>query len=587
MLTSAHARPASSDLSFFSTSRSSKPVASTVSTVVVTTRIARRPAPTPIALTAPPDSSPAPAAAPSRKRKSPSTPSLASAALSRDVKRLRATPSGDKPRKRVASSSKSSSKSSSRASSRQNTQAPSPEPIYRSCRSRSTSLFPNPDQASTPINRAWLTDADGAAGSRYASSEAVVKRLMRTYKAYFTNPSDPNDKSFEPHPTDYPVAELEYPNSNATERFVLLAPKDKDHYNPILCLEKTLYTMIECYLTPEQQSLFGSIPNDSLVEAPSPPPSPSPSPPNSYASTSSSSSSRSNASLSSLTSLSSSGSRPHTPSPLKPQVNYLRALQRAIHIRDGPLFVMTLSAINSLLRMLKYPKLPFDPFSSTPRNAFLDTVDSWATNGTGLPQKVLFRIIEENYQRSVGPHVASLKNYEAFSSTVYGELMPSFVHEMIRQVGLKEDSLFLDLGSGVGNVVLQASFETGCRSFGVELMPAPATVAQKQLEQFKIRCRMWGLKLGEVELEQGDMLTSQRVTELLPKADVVLVDNKVFEESLNMALRPKFLDLKEGAIVVSLSPFVPTLNARMTERNVSLVCCLILFCVLTRISATG
>lgn len=29
-------------------------------------------------------------------------------------------------------------------------------------------------------------------------------------------------------------------------RFILLAPKDKDHYNPIMDVEKTLYTIIEC-----------------------------------------------------------------------------------------------------------------------------------------------------------------------------------------------------------------------------------------------------------------------------------------------------------------------------------------------------
>jgi H3 lysine-79-specific histone-lysine N-methyltransferase len=36
---------------------------------------------------------------------------------------------------------------------------------------------------------------------------------------------------------------------------------------------------------------------------------------------------------------------------------------------------------------------------------------------------------------------------------------------------------------------------------------------------------------------------------------------------VNECIRPKFLDLKEGAIVVSLKPFVPV-NARLTERNV-------------------
>jgi hypothetical protein len=38
---------------------------------------------------------------------------------------------------------------------------------------------------------------------------------------------------------------------------------------------------------------------------------------------------------------------------------------------------------------------------------------------------------------------------------------------------------------------------------------------------------------------------------------------------VNEALRTRFLDLKEGAIVVSLKPFVSSLNARVTERNVS------------------
>ena len=36
----------------------------------------------------------------------------------------------------------------------------------------------------------------------------------------FKNPSDPNDISFEVHPENYPVAELEYPNTGAKERFV-------------------------------------------------------------------------------------------------------------------------------------------------------------------------------------------------------------------------------------------------------------------------------------------------------------------------------------------------------------------------------
>lgn len=187
--------------------------------------------------------------------------------------------------------------------------------------------------------------------------------------------------------------------------------------------------------------------------------------------------------------------------------------------------------VNAALHEIKYPPLPPDPYADAPPppNPMMVTVGNWTQ--TGMPEKVLMRIIEENYQRAVGPNVPSLKQYEAFSSTVYGELMPSLAHEMISITDLHEGSLFLDLGSGVGNVVVQASLQTGCKSYGIELMLHPARVARDMVQQMKIRCRMWGVNVGEMELEEGDMLQSKRVDELISKADVVLVDNKVFEES--------------------------------------------------------
>ena len=51
--------------------------------------------------------------------------------------------------------------------------------------------------------------------------------------------------SWEPHPTNYPVAELEYPNTGASERFILLVPKDPQHYDPIMCLESSLHAIIK------------------------------------------------------------------------------------------------------------------------------------------------------------------------------------------------------------------------------------------------------------------------------------------------------------------------------------------------------
>ena len=264
------------------------------------------------------------------------------------------------------------------------------------------------------------------------------------------------------------------------------------------------------YVPPNLQHIFGPIPTATLSDVVSPPASPSPSPPHSNASSSS---------LSSTSSTSSTIDR----------IPLLRAVQRAINTQDGPLFLLAMDHVNAALHAIKYPAVPTDPFAPAPPNPLMDTVERWTD--TGLPDKVLMRIIEENYQRTVGPNVPYLRQYAAFSSTVYGELMPSLAREMIAVTGLTADSLFLDLGSGVANVVVQASLQTGCTSYGIELMPHPARVAEDVVRQMQTRCRMWGVRVGAMELEEGDILKSARMDALLAKADVVLVDNKVFEQS--------------------------------------------------------
>jgi len=312
-------------------------------------------------------------------------------------------------------------------------------------------------------------------------------------------------------------------------RFILLAPKDKDHYDPILCLKQSLLAIVERlsarallvghfhnplfsadYLTPEQRSLFGTLPSNNLLATDDDDRTRSPTPSNGESQT---------FRLPPLACL-----EAHPPS-----VNYLKTLQRAITRQNGPLFVKTMTSINAILRVLKYPPLPDDPVVAPGENALKEYVKTWSP--TGMPKGVCLRLIEETYQRCVGPHVHTLRNYEAFSSETYGELMPSLVSDVIRHTGLRESSLFLDLGCGVGNVVLQASLQTGCRSFGIEIMPAPAGMARDQLEELKTRTKMWGVNMGEVELEEGDMLKSERVARLMSEADVVLINNKVFKES--------------------------------------------------------
>ena len=95
--------------------------------------------------------------------------------------------------------------------------------------------------------------------------------------------------------------------------------------------------------------------------------------------------------------------------------------------------------------------------------------------------------------------------------------------KIIDQTNLGPDSLFVDLGSGVGNCVLQAALQAGCKSYGFELLPVPSHCARLQVEEIKKRWAMWGL-VGNPELEvhECDFRFNPDVTKRLHKADVVV-----------------------------------------------------------------
>ncbi|KAJ7138776.1 histone methylation DOT1, partial [Mycena crocata] len=191
------------------------------------------------------------------------------------------------------------------------------------------------------------------------------------------------------------------------------------------------------------------------------------------------------------------------------------------------------------------------------------SVQQWTI--TGIPKKVLFRILRETYERSVqsSNHRLNL-DYKPFSNHVYGELGIKLLYDIFQLTQLTERSLFMDLGCGIGNTVIQASLQTGCQTYGIEIGDEPSRIGRILKAQFQTRCRMWGVQTREIELEQGDMLLSDRVAALIPQADVVLINNYMFDKACELKLN----SLKNGAYVVSLQPFGTSVHARIGEREV-------------------
>lgn len=181
-----------------------------------------------------------------------------------------------------------------------------------------------------------------------------------------------------------------------------------------------------------------------------------------------------------------------------------------------------------------------------------------------IPLPLTERLLSQTYVRTISPSTDLLKKYTTGSDNTYGELKPIFCSQIFAETALTSDKVFLDLGSGVGNVVIQAALETGAECWGIESVRDWHDLAQVQAREFAARSALWGLSAGSVNLLCADFLNCAALSTLLPRADVIIVNNFKFSSATNDNLKTLFLDLKEGAKVVSLRSFV---SGELKERN--------------------
>lgn len=174
-----------------------------------------------------------------------------------------------------------------------------------------------------------------------------------------------------------------------------------------------------------------------------------------------------------------------------------------------------------------------------------------------LSENLINHILTQVYDRVVTPKVDILKKYDNGTDNVYGEMNRSFVRQALCQnLQMKSDQVFVDLGSGVGNVTLQAALEIGCESWGCEMMDGPAELAKAQHSEFRARCKLWGIQPGRIRFVHGDFTKEESIKDVLKRADTVLANNFAFTPQLNDTLKIMFLDLKEDCKLVSLKNFV-------------------------------
>jgi H3 lysine-79-specific histone-lysine N-methyltransferase len=225
---------------------------------------------------------------------------------------------------------------------------------------------------------------------------------------------------------------------------------------------------------------------------------------------------------------------------LDPNTGIYRRLEKSKNTKDGKGFKAALAEYNE--QLLAFQK----------KGVIVKNLDKMRS----VPRELVEFILDQVYDRTVAPKVELLAKYENGTDNVYGELLHPFISDIFERTKLTSDMVFVDLGSGVGNVTLQAALEKGCESWGCEMMENACNLAEAQKKEFTARCRLWGIAPGEVHLERGDFRKSEKTLEALKRADVVLVNNQAFTSQLNDHLVNIFLDLKIGCKIVSLKTFV-------------------------------
>lgn len=94
---------------------------------------------------------------------------------------------------------------------------------------------------------------------------------------------------------------------------------------------------------------------------------------------------------------------------------------------------------------------------------------------------LLKHIIQKAYNHAVSDP-DKLNNYVAFSPEVYGETSFEFIAQMITEVDLRSTDQFIDLGSGVGQVVMQVAAMTDVKiCYGIEKADTPVKYAEVSL----------------------------------------------------------------------------------------------------------
>ncbi|GMT36915.1 hypothetical protein PFISCL1PPCAC_28212, partial [Pristionchus fissidentatus] len=164
--------------------------------------------------------------------------------------------------------------------------------------------------------------------------------------------------------------------------------------------------------------------------------------------------------------------------------------------------------------------------------------------------------------RAVGNAAALNKCYDAFSSMTYGETSYSQMCMILDKLEINESDTFVDLGSGVGNVVtLAAAYTRVKRAVGIEINALPALKAEFMTTEFKKMSAWYGKKCRPFELIKGDFTHPSHYDLLTKEASIIFLNNYMFDEVLMHKIRELIKKMADGIRIICTKSLLEERNA--------------------------
>ncbi|GMT03740.1 hypothetical protein PENTCL1PPCAC_25914, partial [Pristionchus entomophagus] len=141
--------------------------------------------------------------------------------------------------------------------------------------------------------------------------------------------------------------------------------------------------------------------------------------------------------------------------------------------------------------------------------------------------------------------------YKGFSSFTYGETTPDQLEIIFNRLKMTEKDVFVDLGSGVGNVVTYAAGYTQAKScVGIEVNAVPAQFATNMKKEFENMMSWYGKECRPIELIHDSFLVEKHRKLIIEEATVIYINNFAFEADLMFQIKDLIKDMSHGTRII-------------------------------------